>query len=222
MAAAPCSRALSLVLVFAVAGLPPFSGFWPKVMLVEAAIVPARLAGCRGPRQRLPDDDGARAACCLPSGAAARNADAELPPGPCCRASPMPRCSSCCFGLAGDRASPEPFIGAARRGSWADRAVAYVEVPSFGSVAMKTACRHRRLFTLAGWRHRQFHDPPNAAARPRARARWRRSSAREQRGRRDHRHHPLRVAALPACSPTSCCCPADRVARLALTPAHRA
>lgn len=30
--------ALSLTLFFAVSGLPPFSGFWPKVMLVKAAI----------------------------------------------------------------------------------------------------------------------------------------------------------------------------------------
>lgn len=30
--------ALSLMLAFAVSGLPPFSGFWPKVMLVKAAI----------------------------------------------------------------------------------------------------------------------------------------------------------------------------------------
>ncbi|MCV9997775.1 Na+/H+ antiporter subunit D [Pararhizobium sp. YC-54] len=30
--------ALSLMLFFAVSGLPPFSGFWPKVMLVKAAI----------------------------------------------------------------------------------------------------------------------------------------------------------------------------------------
>jgi multicomponent Na+:H+ antiporter subunit D len=30
--------ALVLVLIFAVAGLPPFSGFWPKALLVDAAI----------------------------------------------------------------------------------------------------------------------------------------------------------------------------------------
>lgn len=30
--------ALTLMLCFAVSGLPPFSGFWPKVMLVKAAI----------------------------------------------------------------------------------------------------------------------------------------------------------------------------------------
>ncbi len=30
--------ALSLMLAFAVSGLPPFSGFWPKVMLVKAAL----------------------------------------------------------------------------------------------------------------------------------------------------------------------------------------
>jgi multicomponent Na+:H+ antiporter subunit D len=38
MKASPLLAALALVLVFAVAGLPPFSGFWPKVMLVNAAL----------------------------------------------------------------------------------------------------------------------------------------------------------------------------------------
>lgn len=37
-AASPAFAAVFLVLAFAVAGLPPFSGFWPKVILVEAAI----------------------------------------------------------------------------------------------------------------------------------------------------------------------------------------
>jgi multicomponent Na+:H+ antiporter subunit D len=30
--------ALSLILFFAVSGLPPFSGFWPKAMLVQASV----------------------------------------------------------------------------------------------------------------------------------------------------------------------------------------
>lgn len=34
----PLLAALSLALFFSVSGLPPFSGFWPKVMLVKAAI----------------------------------------------------------------------------------------------------------------------------------------------------------------------------------------
>ncbi|WP_276118808.1 Na+/H+ antiporter subunit D [Pararhizobium qamdonense] len=34
----PLFAALSLMLFFSVSGLPPFSGFWPKVMLVRAAI----------------------------------------------------------------------------------------------------------------------------------------------------------------------------------------
>ncbi|MTI18939.1 Na+/H+ antiporter subunit D [Rhodobacteraceae bacterium RKSG542] len=34
----PLVAACTLVLLFAVAGLPPFSGFWPKVMLVEGAL----------------------------------------------------------------------------------------------------------------------------------------------------------------------------------------
>lgn len=33
----PLSAALALAVFFAIAGLPPFSGFWPKVMLVKAA-----------------------------------------------------------------------------------------------------------------------------------------------------------------------------------------
>jgi multicomponent Na+:H+ antiporter subunit D len=37
-ASAPALAALALVLVFAVAGLPPFSGLWPKVMLVKAGL----------------------------------------------------------------------------------------------------------------------------------------------------------------------------------------
>lgn len=37
-AASPGFAAIFLVLAFAVAGLPPFSGFWPKVMLVDAAL----------------------------------------------------------------------------------------------------------------------------------------------------------------------------------------
>ncbi|WP_417667413.1 Na+/H+ antiporter subunit D [Roseibium sp.] len=36
-AASPAFAALFLVLGFAVSGLPPFSGFWPKIMLVDAA-----------------------------------------------------------------------------------------------------------------------------------------------------------------------------------------
>lgn len=42
-ASAPLLSALALALLFSVAGLPPFSGFWPKAMLVSAA-----LAGERG------------------------------------------------------------------------------------------------------------------------------------------------------------------------------
>ncbi len=34
----PLIAALALMLFFAAAGLPPFSGFWPKVMLIKAAI----------------------------------------------------------------------------------------------------------------------------------------------------------------------------------------
>jgi len=34
----PLFTALSLMLFFAVSGLPPFSGFWPKVMLVKSAL----------------------------------------------------------------------------------------------------------------------------------------------------------------------------------------
>ena len=34
----PALATLFLILVFAVSGLPPFSGFWPKVMLVQATI----------------------------------------------------------------------------------------------------------------------------------------------------------------------------------------
>jgi multicomponent Na+:H+ antiporter subunit D len=34
----PLLAALALVLLFAVSGLPPFSGFWPKTMLVRAAL----------------------------------------------------------------------------------------------------------------------------------------------------------------------------------------
>jgi multicomponent Na+:H+ antiporter subunit D len=40
--ASPLLAALFLVLVFAVAGLPPFSGFWPKVVLTQAALVEGR------------------------------------------------------------------------------------------------------------------------------------------------------------------------------------
>jgi multicomponent Na+:H+ antiporter subunit D len=40
--ASPFFAALFLVLVFAVAGLPPFSGFWPKVVLTQAALVEGR------------------------------------------------------------------------------------------------------------------------------------------------------------------------------------
>lgn len=35
----PFFAALFLILVFAVSGLPPFSGFWPKVLLVQATMV---------------------------------------------------------------------------------------------------------------------------------------------------------------------------------------
>jgi len=37
-AARPHLAALAMILLFAVSGLPPFSGFWPKVMLVKAAL----------------------------------------------------------------------------------------------------------------------------------------------------------------------------------------
>lgn len=37
-AARPWLAALAMILLFAVAGLPPFSGFWPKAMLVKAAL----------------------------------------------------------------------------------------------------------------------------------------------------------------------------------------
>jgi multicomponent Na+:H+ antiporter subunit D len=37
--ASPAFAAVFLMLAFAVAGLPPFSGFWPKVILVDAALV---------------------------------------------------------------------------------------------------------------------------------------------------------------------------------------
>ncbi|MCU0832377.1 MAG: Na+/H+ antiporter subunit D [Rhizobiaceae bacterium] len=37
-ASSPLLAALALVLIFAVAGLPPFSGLWPKVMLVKAGL----------------------------------------------------------------------------------------------------------------------------------------------------------------------------------------
>ncbi|NJR13690.1 MAG: hypothetical protein HC779_05130 [Phyllobacteriaceae bacterium] len=35
---APLLAAIALVLAFAVAGLPPFSGLWPKIMLVKAGL----------------------------------------------------------------------------------------------------------------------------------------------------------------------------------------
>ncbi|MBO0345238.1 Na+/H+ antiporter subunit D [Roseibium sp. CAU 1637] len=38
----PYFGGLFLVLAFAVSGLPPFSGFWPKMMLVEASLVDGR------------------------------------------------------------------------------------------------------------------------------------------------------------------------------------
>ena len=38
MARSALFSALSLVLFFAVSGLPPFSGFWPKVMVAKAAM----------------------------------------------------------------------------------------------------------------------------------------------------------------------------------------
>jgi multicomponent Na+:H+ antiporter subunit D len=41
-ASSPLLAALSLALFFSVAGLPPFSGFWPKAMLVGAALEGAR------------------------------------------------------------------------------------------------------------------------------------------------------------------------------------
>lgn len=37
--ASPFFAALFLILVFAVSGLPPFSGFWPKVLLVRATMI---------------------------------------------------------------------------------------------------------------------------------------------------------------------------------------
>ncbi len=41
-ARAPWLSAVFLVLVFAIAGLPPFSGFWPKVLITEAALEQGR------------------------------------------------------------------------------------------------------------------------------------------------------------------------------------
>lgn len=41
-AASPAFAGVFLVLAFAVSGLPPFSGFWPKVMLVDAALIDGR------------------------------------------------------------------------------------------------------------------------------------------------------------------------------------
>jgi multicomponent Na+:H+ antiporter subunit D len=49
---APLS-ALFLLLVVSIAGLPPFLGFWPKLLLVEAAIERAGLAGGPGPADPL-------------------------------------------------------------------------------------------------------------------------------------------------------------------------
>lgn len=40
--ASPAFAAVFLILGFAVSGLPPFSGFWPKVMLVDAAFADGR------------------------------------------------------------------------------------------------------------------------------------------------------------------------------------
>jgi multicomponent Na+:H+ antiporter subunit D len=37
-AAKPLLAALAMILLFAVSALPPFSGFWPKAMMVRAAI----------------------------------------------------------------------------------------------------------------------------------------------------------------------------------------
>ncbi|MBO6757758.1 MAG: Na+/H+ antiporter subunit D [Roseibium sp.] len=41
-AASPAFAGVFLVLAFGVSGLPPFSGFWPKVMLVDAALIDGR------------------------------------------------------------------------------------------------------------------------------------------------------------------------------------
>jgi len=45
--ASPLLAAIVLVLIFAVAGLPPFSGFWPKAIVAQAALLEGRwwLAG---------------------------------------------------------------------------------------------------------------------------------------------------------------------------------
>lgn len=40
--ASPAFAAVFLILAFAVSGLPPFSGFWPKIMLVDAALEDGR------------------------------------------------------------------------------------------------------------------------------------------------------------------------------------
>lgn len=40
--ASPLLATITLVLVFAVAGLPPFSGFWPKVVVTQAALLEER------------------------------------------------------------------------------------------------------------------------------------------------------------------------------------
>lgn len=40
--ASPLLAALALILVFAISGLPPFSGFWPKAILTQAAILERR------------------------------------------------------------------------------------------------------------------------------------------------------------------------------------
>ena len=39
---APLLSALALALFFSISGLPPFSGFWPKAMMVAAAIEAGR------------------------------------------------------------------------------------------------------------------------------------------------------------------------------------
>lgn len=41
-AASPLLSAIVLVLIFAVAGLPPFSGFWPKLLITRAALAEGR------------------------------------------------------------------------------------------------------------------------------------------------------------------------------------
>ena len=53
----PLLSALTLLLFFSVSGLPPFTGLWPKIMLVEASFASgAGVARRSRARDRLPDD----------------------------------------------------------------------------------------------------------------------------------------------------------------------